>query len=219
MPQLPDSGFTRVAFFYDALKKLVYGHALEKAQLALLPLMPQQARVLVIGGGSGWVLEQLLSTGKQLDILYLDAAPAMLQRAEQKYTNYQQPHGCCVNFRLGTEQALLPQEQFEVILTPFLLDLFPPLRLHRLMARLSQTLAPNGLWLFADFWPIKQPAPWWQKALERAMYTFFGVMSGVKAQHFPKYGRHFQALGFQEIFSEPFYSGMVQAKAFRKTLR
>ncbi|WP_242916619.1 class I SAM-dependent methyltransferase [Pontibacter liquoris] len=219
MPHLPDSGFHRVASFYDRLARLVYGHHLEQAQLALLPHLPDSARVLVIGGGSGWLLTQLLQTQKHLAILYLDAAPAMLQRAEQRFIQYQQPHHSTVTFRLGTEQALQPEEQFDVVFTPFLLDLFPPKRLQQLMQRLNEALVPGGLWLFADFWPVQQPALWWQRLLATGMYTFFSVLSGVKARKLPDYQLHFDALALREVFSQAFYGGMVQGKVFVKEKR
>ena len=219
MPKLPDSGFHRAAPFYDQLARLIYGDALAQAQEALLPFVPPQGRVLVIGGGSGWLLEQLLRTGKQLDILYIDAAPAMLHRAAQRYTNFRQPHRCKVVFRLGTEQTLQPQEQFEVIYTPFLLDLFPPRRLQQLMETLSAALTPAGSWLFADFWPQQQPPPRWQQLLLWGMYAFFGAVSGVKARQLPDYAQHFRELGFLETYSHSFYKGMVQAKVFVRDKR
>ena len=172
--------------------------------------------MLVIGGGSGWILLQLLQTGKQLDVLYLDAAPAMLQRAQKMFAQYAKPHTCTVSFRLGNEDSLQPQEQFDVILTPFLLDLFPPQRLRQLMRRLAHALAPEGKWLFADFWPVQQPPPLWQKLLIRGMYTFFGLISGVQASQLPDYAEHFKALGFEEMYSQQFYGGMVQAKVFER---
>ena len=217
MPNLPDSGFHRVASFYDRLARLIYGDALEQAQAALLPYLPPQGRVLLIGGGSGWLLEQLVSTGRQLDIVYIDAAPAMLRLAERRYTHLQRPHACRVTFRLGTEQALQLQEQFEVVITPFLLDLFPPKRLQRLMDTLAAALAPHGSWLFADFWPLQQPPPLWQRLLIRSMYAFFGFVSGVKASRLPDYASRFNALNFEELYSRSFFRGMVQAKVFRRS--
>ncbi|GAB3540650.1 hypothetical protein GCM10027443_38880 [Pontibacter brevis] len=214
MPNLPDSGFHRVASFYDRLARLVYGDALEQAQLSLLPQLPQEGRVLVIGGGSGWILEQLLLTGKRLDILYLDAAPAMLQRARQRHERFRLPHSCSVSFRLGTEKALLPHEQFEAVITPFLLDLFPPPRLQQLMHTLAAALTPSSWWLLADFWPVQQPPPFRQQLFIWGMYRFFGLVSGVKAKQLPDYAAHFRSLGFQETHSRSFYSGMVQAKVF-----
>lgn len=203
-----------MASFYDQLARFIYGAALEQAQLSLLPLLPPQGHVLVIGGGSGWLLEQILKTGRQLDILYIDAAPAMLQRAKQRYAHFRQTHQCKVTFRLGTEQTLQPQEQFEVIYTPFLLDLFPPRRLQRLMNKLAFALGQNGSWFFADFWPLQQPPPFWQKLLIWGMYAFFGTVSGVKARQLPDYAFHFRALNFQEAYSRSFFKGMVQAKVF-----
>ncbi|MCJ8165373.1 class I SAM-dependent methyltransferase [Pontibacter sp. E15-1] len=216
MPYLPDSGFDRVAPFYDRLAHVVYGRALEQAQQALMPYLPRKGRVLVIGGGSGWVLGQLLQTGRQLEILYLDASPAMLRRAKKRYRRYQPAHPCTVSFRLGTEHSLQPHEQFEAVLTPFLLDLFPPPRLQQLMARLASALVPDGSWLFADFWPLQQPPPRWQRLLLRSMYGFFGLVSGVQAKQLPAYGAHFRALGFEETHSSSFFKGMVQAKVFRR---
>ena len=216
MPKLPDSGFDRVAPFYDKLARLVYGSSLQEAQLYLLPFIPPQSRVLVIGGGSGWLLEQLILTGKQLDILYLEAAPGMLALAKTKYSQLKACPGCRVTFRLGTEATLLPHEQFDVIITPFILDLFPLQRLHQLMQRLSDALVANGVWLFADFWPVRKPTPWWQKALVWGMYTFFGIVSGVEAKKLPEYKVQFDKIGMHEIASQSFYSGFVQGKVFRR---
>lgn len=214
MPNLPDSGFHRVAPFYDRLARLVYGDALEQAQLSVLPHLPRQGRVLVIGGGSGWILEQLLITGKQLDILYVDAAPAMLQRARHRFECFRQPNSCSVSFRLGTEKVLQPHEQFEAVITPFLLDLFPPPRLQQLMKKLTARLTPHGRWLFSDFWPVQQPPPLRQRLLVWGMYAFFGFLSSVKARQLPDYASHFKSLGFQEKYSQSFYGGMIQAKVF-----
>mgnify|MGYP005750290833 CR=1 FL=1 len=216
MPKLPDSGFDRAAAFYDPLAKLVYGSALKDSQLYLLPFIPDNCRVLIIGGGSGWLLEQLLHTGKQLDILYLEASPKMLQQAKQKYDRFHHHHTCKVTFRLGNEQALLPHETFEVVFTPFLLDLFPPQRLQQLMQKLDEALLEDGLWLFADFWPVQNPSIWWQKILSWSMYTFFGVISGVEARRLPDYRYHFEQLGYREVVSRSFYGGFVQAKVWER---
>lgn len=216
LPTLPDSGFDRAANFYDPLAQLVYGNSLRNSQLYLLPFIPDNCRVLVIGGGSGWLLEQLLHTGKQLDILYLEASPKMLQKAEQKYTQLRHACTCKVDFRLGNEEALLQHEQYDIVITPFLLDLFPPKRLQQLMQKLDKALSENGLWLFADFWPVQHPPAWWQKILIWGMYVFFGAVSGVEAKELPDYAKHFQRLGYGEVASESFYGGFVQAKVFER---
>jgi tRNA (cmo5U34)-methyltransferase len=215
LPTLPDSGFDHVAPFYDLLAKSVFGESLKNAQLYLLPFIPDKSRVLVIGGGSGWLLQQLILTGKSLDIVYLDASPRMLSLARAKHEKFTLVHACKVSFRLGTEAALKTPEQFDVVITPFLLDLFPEQRLHQLMMKLKSTLNPKGLWLFADFWPIQQQPRWWQKVLTWSMYTFFGVVSDVKAKKLPNYALHFKQLNLQEIASNSYFKGFVQAKVYK----
>lgn len=216
MHKLPDSGFDRVTFFYDSLAKLVFGNAQQQAQQVLLPFIKENDSVLIIGGGSGWLLEQLLLKHQNLHILYLDASPNMVRLAQKKTRMVLQNSQIKVEFRVGTEQALLSSEQFDIVFTPFLLDLFPAERLKSLMRRLAASLKPDGIWLFADFWPVTQPAPVWQRVLLKTMYLFFGVTSGVNAKELPDFAKQFEQLHFQEVYSNSFYKGMIQGKAFRR---
>jgi len=218
LPQLPDSGFDHVASFYDPLARLVFRDAQLRAQMVLLPFIEDNTRVLIAGGGSGWLLQQLLNTGKQLHILYLDASPKMIEMAERRNRQQLTQSYASVEFRVGTEQAILPAETFDYIVTPFLLDLFPERRLEKLMRRLNQAMAQNGKWLFADFWPARQPAPWWQKLLLKAMYIFFGLLSNVEAGHLPNFNHHFATLELKESYSANFYRGMIQAKVFSRQM-
>jgi len=209
LPQSPDSGFDRVVSFYDPLAKLVYGSALQDAQRWLLPFIPNGASILIIGGGSGWLLQQVLQQTSPGHILYLEASEKMLQKAMRL-----NPNQTIVEYRHGTDADLLPHEQFDIIITPFLLDLFPDVRLTELMQRLHSVLSPTGSWLFADFWPIQQNPPFWQKLLAKSMYLFFGFLSDVRGRKLPDYGKHFNRLGLQEIAAESFYNGFVQGKVF-----
>lgn len=216
MPHSPDSGFDRVTSFYDPLARFVFGDAQQQAQKVLLPFIKNNASILVIGGGSGWLLEQLLYLNKDLHIVYLDASPNMIRLAKKKTKQHIRSSSSRVEFRTGTEKDLLPGELFDVVFTPFLLDLFPAQRLNALMSRLESALQTDGLWLFADFWPVKQPAPLWQRCLLKAMYIFFDILSNVKATQLPDFKTHFRQLNMQKKFSATYYKGMIQAKVFSK---
>ncbi|MEJ8758221.1 class I SAM-dependent methyltransferase [Pontibacter sp. H259] len=211
MPQSPDSGFDRVASFYDPLARLVYGSKLQEAQRWLLKFIPDGATILIIGGGSGWLLQQVLQHTSPSHVLYLEASEKMLLKAKQL-----NPNQIIVEFRHGTDTGLQPHVSFDVIITPFLLDLFPDARLNQLMGRIYTSLSTGGIWLFADFWPVEQKPPFWQKLLAKSMYLFFGLLSGVQATQLPDYRKRFNRLGLQEIASESFYNGFVQSKVFRK---
>ncbi|MBC6697951.1 class I SAM-dependent methyltransferase [Hymenobacter puniceus] len=204
---LPDSGFDRVAAFYDPLARLVYGRALHTAQQAALQAgLPGGApRVLIIGGGTGWVLLEVLHQRPQARVLYLEASPRMLARARQLLPT---AGAAQVEFRLGTEATLLPTERFEVIVTFFLLDLFEPGRLRQLVARLHQARQPGAPWLLADF---AAPRTWWQRGLLMSMYGFFRLTTGISARSLPPIHQTLGGLGLRPVQELRFFGGMVEA--------
>ncbi|PKV63256.1 class I SAM-dependent methyltransferase [Pontibacter ramchanderi] len=210
-----NTNFNRIAPVYDGLSRLVFGNALRQAQTAHLALIPEQANVLLIGGGSGWLLEQVLRSRPKAKISYLEVSEKMLQLAQRRIC-----HKCSapvnIDFRLGDENTLRTGETFDIIITPFLLDLFPDERLVYLMDRLTTALRPGGHWLFSDFWPNQTLIPGWQRLLLKSMYTFFGYVSRVKASRLPDFAAHFARQPLQLETSATFYGGLVQARAYRK---
>jgi tRNA (cmo5U34)-methyltransferase len=216
--QQHNPNFDKVAPFYDGLSRLVFGNALRRAQGAHLKVIPEEAHVLLIGGGSGWLLEQLLLQKPNNKVTYLEASTKMFQLARQRLARNPGIAQAAVTFRVGTEGDLLPGETFDVIITPFLLDLFPDERLQHLMNRLYLALVPGGLWLFSDFWLVQSPAPRWQQLLLKSMYAFFGLLSKVQATTLPDFQQHFARLAVHEEQSQQFYKGMVQAKVYRKKI-
>ena len=213
---LPDSGFDYVAAFYDPLARLVYGRALQRAQQAALAAgLPAagRPRVLVVGGGSGWVLGQVLARCPGARIVYLEAAPRMLARSRQWLARHWPQAAGQVDFRLGTEAALGPAEQFEVLITFFLLDLFEPRRLRQLVAKLGAHRQPGGAWLLADFGP---PRRWWHRLLLQLMYGFFGLTTGISGRRRPPIEAELARLGLRAAPAGQFYGGMVEASVWRE---
>ncbi|MBG8552152.1 class I SAM-dependent methyltransferase [Hymenobacter guriensis] len=211
---LPDSGFDRVAAFYDPLARLVFGRSLQRAQLRALEHLPLGApHVLIIGGGTGWVLPELLRRCPCAHVLYLEASGQMLRRAQstlQRRCPTQLPQ---VEFRLGTEAALQPQEQFDAVLTFFFLDLFDLPRLRPLVARLHQARRAGAPWLLADFAP---PRTWWQRGMLRLMYWFFGLTTGISGRQLPPIRVELARLGLQAGPPQYEFGGMVETVVFRE---
>jgi tRNA (cmo5U34)-methyltransferase len=212
--RLPDSGFDTVAAFYDALAQLVYGPALRRAQQAALEAgLPTSAcRVLLIGGGTGWVLGEVLRRSPAAHLVYLEASPRMLARSKQWLQRHWPQHLAQVEFRLGTEVTLRPPEQFDAVLTFFFLDLFEPGRLRAIVARLRSLLAPTGVWLLADF---AAPRRWWHRLLLWLMYQFFGLSTGISARQRPPIEAELRQVGLTATPSGHFFGGMVEASVWR----
>ncbi len=208
--------FNAIAPIYDRLAGLVFGKSLRRAQTAHLHLIPAQAKVLLIGGGTGRLLGELLRQKPHVHVTYLEVSPKMLRLTEKQLRKLSKTAREQVTLRLGDENSLRPDETFDVIITPFLLDLFPDARLTLLMDRLQASLPPGGLWLFSDFWPTAEPPLPWQKLLLQAMYRFFGVVSGVQATQLPDFEKHFGHRPLEVVRAQSFYKGLIQARVYRK---
>ncbi|WP_151088926.1 class I SAM-dependent methyltransferase [Hymenobacter baengnokdamensis] len=90
----PDADFGPVAGFYDWLAGLVFGGAQRRAQRAALVagLPPGSApRLLVLGGGSGWVLGEIWRLRPQAQVLYLEVSAAMLARTGARLRQWPPP--------------------------------------------------------------------------------------------------------------------------------
>lgn len=202
--------FDRIAPHYDALARLLFGRALERAQTTFLERVPPGASVLIVGGGTGRLLESTLMIGKPARILYLDASARMVARASRRMIRRAQLGS--VEFRVGDETTLEPDERFDVLMTPFVLDLFTEQTLRaRLLPRLRAALKPGGQWLVTDF---VQTDVWWQKALLGAMIQFFRLTTGIEARHLADWQRLLTEAGFIRQARQPHVSGMVSAEVW-----
>lgn len=210
---LPDAGFDRVAAFYDPLARLVFGRSLQRAQqLALAGLPPGAPHVLVIGGGTGWVLRELFRQRPAATVVYVEASAAMLRRARRTMQQHCPARLAQVEFRLGTEELLAPPEQFAAIGTFFFLDLFPPARLRRVLEQLAAVRQPGAPWLLADF---AAPRTVWQRALLAIMYRFFRLTTGITGTTLPPIAEELGRLGLRPVATQYCFGGMVEAVVFR----
>jgi tRNA (cmo5U34)-methyltransferase len=207
-------GFDRVAWFYDTLAGLVFGPALRRAQQAALAALPPGApHILILGGGTGWVLAEVLRRRPQATVLYLEASRAMLTRAEALLLQQLPTHRAQVEFRHGTQAQLGASETFDVVITFFVLDCIAAADFAPAVSRLYTALRPGGHWLVADF---SQPRRWWQRLLLRLMYWFFRYTAGLTASRLPAYLPALQALGLKTVLYTPFFGQAVDALAFSK---
>lgn len=206
---VPD--FDSVAAFYDPLARLVFGPTLLRAQRAALraglPLAGAAPRVLFIGGGTGRVLPELLAASPVAQVLYLEASAQMLRQAAE-LMQHRPDAAARVQFRHGTETALMRTEQFDLIIAFFLFDLFPPTELAALLARLQQHAHGGTRWLVADFAP---PRRGWQRGLQWLMYRFFGLTSGVRGRQLPDIAGALRQLGLRPAWERQWADGLVQA--------
>jgi len=211
----PDADFGPVAGFYDGLAGLVFGGALRRAQRNTLAagLPPGAApRVLVLGGGAGWVLTELWRQRPQAQVLYLEVSAAMLARTQARLRQHPAPPGATLELRQGTEAALRPGEQFDVIVTFFVLDCFTAAALPGALGRLHAARRADAPWLVTDFRPARRG---WRRWLLQAMYWFFGFTVGLRARQLPPWPTALAALGLRPRWEQHFFGQAIAGVVLR----
>lgn len=204
------NNFNGIATLYDALAFVVFGRRLQQAQLVWLNQLPADASVLLVGGGTGWLLEQVLTRCRPKRVVYLEASEKMVAQASRRMIRRAVLGS--VDFRVGDERSLNADEAFEVILTPFVLDLFtePTLR-SQLIPRLRSALKPGGLWLVTDF---VNTSVWWQKALVWSMFRFFRITVNIEAQRLSDWQQLLAEAGLIRQKQQYRMAGMVSAEVW-----
>lgn len=202
--------YDSIASFYDRLARLVYGKALINAQLYLLNAIPAGARVLIVGGGTGWVLEEIArihSSGLTID--YIDASKKMIALAEKRNAGNNK-----VAFLTAQIQDVkLGQEQYDVALTPFLFDNFNDGTLEKIFAAIDTRLSKGGIWLYCDF---RNTSILWQKMMLKVMYVFFKATCGIEAGRLPDAAACFSKYHYKIMGEKIFMKGFVVAEIYKR---
>lgn len=204
--------FNWLARHYDVLSRLVFGKAILQSQLHFLQtaLLRQHGKILIIGGGSGEILEEVWKANPTCCIWYVEASSEMLKLAAGKVRREYQLK---INFIHGTEDNIPEEMLFDVVIANFVLDLFPDMKVTDLCHDLSARLHPSGLMLVSDF---VDGGKWWQSPMLWAMYGFFRVMCKVEATSLPRWEAHLRFAGMYEQDVKYFFGGFIKSAVYRK---
>lgn len=205
------SGFDRLAPWYDGLVKLAFGREVYRAQVQWLDRIPAGARVLIIGGGTGWILSEVLRRSQASQVTYLEISEGMLVQTRQRMQREGWPLERYV-LRRGSWQDLSEEETYEAVLTFFFLDLFKEAEVRNLMWALSQRVDKQGVWLFADFLPVNRGQRW----LLQLMYAFFRRACGISGQQLLPYDRLFNELGWALQQEMHFAQKMIRSRWYQQ---
>jgi ubiquinone/menaquinone biosynthesis C-methylase UbiE len=206
-----DPDFNKVAYPYDFISRLVFGDSLVKAQVSTLHYIPLNSNILIVGGGTGWILEEIAKIHNSgLNISYVEISSAMIDLSKKrnwKNNNVSFFHQSIENFHSG--------KQFDVIITPFFFDLFKRKKVEMLFYDLDKKLKKDGLWLYTDFIPEKYQIHLWQKVLLKTMYFFFGITSKVEARKLIDMDFYFTK-GYTKTSENWFYGRFIRAVVYQK---
>jgi ubiquinone/menaquinone biosynthesis C-methylase UbiE len=200
------NGFDRLAPIYDPLARMIYGKSIVRAQTCFLNIISPFSKVLILGGGTGWLLAELLQDHPKCEVWYIESSANMLSMARKKNRDPSRVH-----FILGTEKDI-PTCGFDIVITHFFLDLFSPLTLQTVVQRISRVSRPSALWMVADF--VNQ-GKWWQLFLLKTMYSFFRRMCTIEARTLPPWDDVLARTGLTTLDRRFFYAGFIESALYR----
>jgi ubiquinone/menaquinone biosynthesis C-methylase UbiE len=170
---MPTGNYDKVAPYYDFLSRLVYGNAINHAHAFLVSFIPPGSSVLIVGGGTGQILTEIIEKHSSgLRIVFVDNSAKMIALAKRKFVGSN-----LVTFVTDTIQNVILQQSFDVAITPFLFDNFSTITASSVFLKIHQLVKPGGLVLFADFVQNN----FWQKSLLKIMYSFFRFTCHIEA--------------------------------------
>ena len=79
------NNYDRIARYYDTLSRLVFFRSQIKAQTDQLQVIPPGSRILIVGGGTGWILEEIAKVqASGLSITYVEISEEMLRLSKER---------------------------------------------------------------------------------------------------------------------------------------
>lgn len=206
------NNYDHTAGFYDTLSKVVFGDALMEAQRSGLQFIPQDAKILIAGGGTGAILEEITRLRPvSMNITYVEISQKMIEVARKR--NAGENNVQFVNVAIETFQS---DERFDVIITSFLFDNFKQEKAEVAFNVLDNLLVSDGMWLFTDFNVEKNQPEIWQRWLLKSMYLFFKILSNVEASELPEVEMLFSNAGYKTVFQKSFYRNFIKSLAYQK---
>ena len=206
------NNYDKIARHYDFLSRLIFFKSQVNAQINQLHSIPENSSLLIVGGGTGWILEEIAKVySSGLNITYVEISEKMIKLSKARdFKNNK------VDFiPLGIED-FKKEQIFDVILTPFLFDNFSRHRAEAVFNDLHQHLKVNGLWLFVDFSISANKGKWWKVIILKSMYLFFKVMGIVEANQLIDMQSYFIQEKYKTMEQRLYYKGFISATVYQK---
>lgn len=206
------NNYDPIARYYDRLSRMVFFRAQVKAQTDQLRFIRKNSKILIAGGGTGWILEEIARKhAAGLEITYVEISEKMLELSKRREVKQN-----TVVFIHAAAEDFQTTESYDVVITAFLFDNFGTAQAEFLFSRFDQLLSPDGLWLFADFYYTAAAGKFWQKILLKLMYFFFKAVSNIQAGELFDTTGCFRLRSYQVVQSAFYYRRFIKAIVYRK---
>lgn len=199
------AGFNRLAPIYDALARVAIGKGIRTSQLHFLNHLRERRKLLILGGGTGWILPCIIKSNPTIQIDYVDISHRMIEQARSNVSADFQ-----VRFIVGTEENI-PDKNYDCVITNFYLDLFDDVNLGHAVFCIKNSILPNAIWVATDFIDEK---PWHRRVLA-IMYWFFRLTTGLRTKKLPLWEKELRNAGGTQLEIAKYSRGFIKSIVFR----
>lgn len=206
------NNYDKIAGYYDFLSRMVFLRSQVKAQIAQLQYIPANSRILIAGGGTGWILDEITKVQPSgLTITYVELSSKMLDLSRKRETGSNTVH-----FVELPIEEFIHSESYNVVITAFLFDNFSAPRIKIVFHQLDEALEEKGLWLFTDFQYEEGTGKRWQLFLLKTMYLFFRNIAQIEAQSLVQTAHYFREAGYLDIAEKYYYGRFIKSTVYCK---
>jgi SAM-dependent methyltransferase len=199
---LRKNDFDRIAPYYEFFKGIVFGHKLDLATEYFLDQVSAEDQVLILGGGHAKFLSEI-SDHKRIE--YLDQSERMVGHIRKCYPEVK---SIKMNF-LDYENL----KKFDVIISPFFLDVFSTKNLLRVIGKIRRLLKNDGILIVSEFYPA---GSFKAVMLSKIMHIFFKLTTNLESKKLVDIPELLLNEGFILEKEEKWDNGFIIAHLYRK---
>ena len=181
--------YNNIAWIYDLLTKLVFGNKQDRANKEFIGKIPKKSRVLIVGGGTGKIINDLDKLDKNLEIDYVEISSNMNELSRRR-TN----RTLVLSFY---NKSILDFDKkgYDVIIANFFFDQFPQSVGQEIAMHLYPKLKKDGFMIFSDFIPNDNFLDGFITALS---FAFLRITANLDSRKLPHYTELFTGAKFKQ---------------------
>ncbi|NQY68121.1 MAG: class I SAM-dependent methyltransferase [Flavobacteriales bacterium] len=211
-------GFDYLAKNYNFFLKFTIGKAIHRSQTCFFKHIKNCQIILIVGGGTGKLLVEVLKNYPDVHVDYVDVSSRMIEQSRLRITKETPGRIDKVNFINTDILNHNGPNSYDVILTPFILDCFNERDLALNIKHLWGSLKSNGIWLHSDFNP--HPKNIYSKIFSRIMisslYLFFNTLCKLDVSLLPDFKKIYLNLNFKIDEEQLFLGGLISSLLLHK---
>jgi ubiquinone/menaquinone biosynthesis C-methylase UbiE len=206
------NNYDKVANYYDRIHHLFYGQSEINAQVELLDYIRPGDRLLILGGGTGWILEKIAAIFPAgLQITYIESSAQMMELTKTRNWGFNQ-----VELVNSVVEDWKGEMEYHCVLTGLFFDNFKDAHAAAIVRQVTPYLKNGGYWLESDFYYPRRRGKLWQAILLYSMYFSARLICGVEAKRLPEMDRIFSQEGYGVLYTTFHYQRFIRSVVYRR---